>query len=148
MTKGVTDKGTTAMSALVVRSSKLEELVKAMEEIRETLPSGELAEIANINSVRDPEPLSSFNSKLLVILVNSNNMRAPHLLVLPSRHQWNGSGRGPCFQDVAGSQDCGSCGGFARFSTFPLQLDATCCRRHEGGFEECPIQKACYQRHF
>ncbi|GJJ77153.1 [acyl-carrier-protein] S-malonyltransferase [Entomortierella parvispora] len=50
MTKAVTNKGTTAMSALVVRSSKLEELVKAMEEIRETLPSGELAEIANINS--------------------------------------------------------------------------------------------------
>lgn len=56
MTKGVTDKGTTAMSALVVRPSKLEELVKAMDEIRETLPSGELAEIANINSVSNYEP--------------------------------------------------------------------------------------------
>jgi [acyl-carrier-protein] S-malonyltransferase len=52
MTKAVTDKGTTAMSALVVRASKLEDLIKAMEEIKTTLPAGELAEIANINSVR------------------------------------------------------------------------------------------------
>ncbi|KAF9576981.1 hypothetical protein EC968_000106 [Mortierella alpina] len=50
MTKGVTNKGTTAMSALVVRPAKLEALVKAMDEIKATLPAGELAEIANINS--------------------------------------------------------------------------------------------------
>ncbi|KAF9165907.1 hypothetical protein DFQ26_009117 [Actinomortierella ambigua] len=50
MTKAVTDKGTTAMSALVVRPAKLEELIMAMEEIQRSLPSGELAEIANINS--------------------------------------------------------------------------------------------------
>ncbi|KAG0234365.1 hypothetical protein BGX31_004590 [Mortierella sp. GBA43] len=50
MTKAVTDKGTTAMSALVVRASKLEALIKAMEEIKATLPTGESAEIANINS--------------------------------------------------------------------------------------------------
>lgn len=55
MTKAVTNKGTTAMSALVVRASKLDELVKTMEEIRRTLPAGELAEIANINSVRRNE---------------------------------------------------------------------------------------------
>ncbi|KAF9184655.1 hypothetical protein BGZ51_003198 [Haplosporangium sp. Z 767] len=50
MTKAVTNKGTTAMSALVVRPSKLEALIKAMDEIKATLPAGELAEIANINS--------------------------------------------------------------------------------------------------
>ncbi|KAF9943220.1 hypothetical protein BGZ67_004999 [Mortierella alpina] len=50
MTKAVTNKGTTAMSALVVRPAKLEALVKAMDEIKATLPAGELAEIANINS--------------------------------------------------------------------------------------------------
>lgn len=52
MTKAVTNKGTTAMSALVVRADKLESLVTAMDEIKASLPSGELAEIANINSVR------------------------------------------------------------------------------------------------
>ncbi|KAF9901724.1 hypothetical protein EC991_005763 [Linnemannia zychae] len=50
MTKAVTNKGTTAMSALVVRADKLESLVKAMDEIKASLPAGELAEIANINS--------------------------------------------------------------------------------------------------
>ncbi|KAF9305181.1 hypothetical protein BGZ74_011109 [Mortierella antarctica] len=50
MTKAVTNKGTTAMSALVVRSLKLEDLIKAMDEIKTSLPSGEIAEIANINS--------------------------------------------------------------------------------------------------
>lgn len=52
MTKAVTNKGTTAMSALVVRADKLESLVTAMDEIKASLPAGELAEIANINSVR------------------------------------------------------------------------------------------------
>lgn len=50
MTKAVTNKGTTAMSALVVRADKLESLVTAMDEIKASLPAGELAEIANINS--------------------------------------------------------------------------------------------------
>ncbi|KAF9101182.1 hypothetical protein BGX29_005905 [Mortierella sp. GBA35] len=50
MTKAVTNKGTTAMSALVVRTNKLESLVTAMDEIKASLPAGELAEIANINS--------------------------------------------------------------------------------------------------
>ncbi|KAG9069799.1 hypothetical protein KI688_009124 [Linnemannia hyalina] len=50
MTKAVTNKGTTAMSALVVRADKLESLVIAMDEIKASLPAGELAEIANINS--------------------------------------------------------------------------------------------------
>lgn len=54
MAMAVTDKkGMTAMSALVVRASKLDELVKAMHEIQTELsPTGEIAEIANINSVR------------------------------------------------------------------------------------------------
>ncbi|KAF8926044.1 hypothetical protein BGZ52_006129 [Haplosporangium bisporale] len=50
MTKAVTNKGTTAMSALVVRALKLEDLTKAMDEIKSSLPAGEIAEIANINS--------------------------------------------------------------------------------------------------
>ncbi|KAF9204390.1 hypothetical protein BGZ49_005372, partial [Haplosporangium sp. Z 27] len=50
MTKAVTNIGTTAMSALVVRPGKLEALIKAMNEIKATLPAGELAQIANINS--------------------------------------------------------------------------------------------------
>ncbi|KAF8936795.1 hypothetical protein BGZ47_009330 [Haplosporangium gracile] len=50
MTKAVTNKGTTAMSALVVRADKLESLVTAMDEIKVSLPAGEVAEIANINS--------------------------------------------------------------------------------------------------
>ncbi|KAF9359107.1 hypothetical protein BGX26_000128 [Mortierella sp. AD094] len=50
MTKAVTSIGTTAMSALVVRPAKLEALIKAMDEIEATLPAGELAQIANINS--------------------------------------------------------------------------------------------------
>ncbi|KAG0283316.1 hypothetical protein BGZ96_012325 [Linnemannia gamsii] len=52
MTKAVTDKkGMTAMSALVVRVSKLDDLVKAMHDIQlELLSTGEIAEIANINS--------------------------------------------------------------------------------------------------
>lgn len=40
------------MSALVVRALKLEDLTKAMDEIKAGLPAGEIAEIANINSVR------------------------------------------------------------------------------------------------
>ncbi|KAG9064134.1 hypothetical protein KI688_003320 [Linnemannia hyalina] len=53
MTVAVTDKkGMTAMSALVVRASKLDDLVKAMHDIQTELSStGEIAEIANINSV-------------------------------------------------------------------------------------------------
>ena len=71
MTKAVTNKGTTAMSALVVRPAKLEALVKAMDEIKATLPAGELAEIANINSVcyflwtltlPDADPLALYNT--------------------------------------------------------------------------------------
>ncbi|KAF9541742.1 hypothetical protein EC957_002700 [Mortierella hygrophila] len=52
MTMAVTDKkGMTAMSALVVRASKLDDLVKAMHDIQTELSSmGEIAEIANINS--------------------------------------------------------------------------------------------------
>ncbi|KAF9907276.1 hypothetical protein EC991_011177 [Linnemannia zychae] len=52
MTRAVTDKkGMTAMSALVVRASKLDDLVKAMHDIQTELSSsGEVAEIANINS--------------------------------------------------------------------------------------------------
>ncbi|KAK3835119.1 MAG: acyl transferase/acyl hydrolase/lysophospholipase [Linnemannia elongata] len=52
MTKAVTNrKGMTAMSALVVRASKLDDLVKAMHDIQNELSStGEIAEIANINS--------------------------------------------------------------------------------------------------
>ncbi|ORZ22848.1 acyl transferase/acyl hydrolase/lysophospholipase [Lobosporangium transversale] len=49
MTEAVTNKAT-AMSALVVRPGKLEALVKAVDEIKATLPGGELAEIANVNS--------------------------------------------------------------------------------------------------
>ncbi|KAF9123711.1 hypothetical protein BGW39_008748, partial [Mortierella sp. 14UC] len=53
MTRAVTDrKGMTAMSALIVRASKLDDLVKAMHDIQTELSStGEVAEIANINSV-------------------------------------------------------------------------------------------------
>ncbi|KAF9150971.1 hypothetical protein BG015_007209 [Linnemannia schmuckeri] len=53
MTRAVTDKkGITAMSALVVRASKLDDLIKAMLDIQTELSStGEIAEIANINSV-------------------------------------------------------------------------------------------------
>ncbi|KAF9133640.1 hypothetical protein BGX30_012216, partial [Mortierella sp. GBA39] len=53
MTMAVTDKkGMTAMSALVVRAFKLDDLVKAMHDIQTELSSmGEIAEIANINSV-------------------------------------------------------------------------------------------------
>ncbi|KAK3839755.1 MAG: acyl transferase/acyl hydrolase/lysophospholipase [Linnemannia gamsii] len=52
MTRAVTDKkGMTAMSALVVRASKLDDLIKAMHDIQTELSStGEIAEIANINS--------------------------------------------------------------------------------------------------
>ncbi|KAF9586198.1 hypothetical protein BGW38_008635 [Lunasporangiospora selenospora] len=49
MTKAVTNRAT-AMSALVVRASKLDDLIKAMEEIKSGLPPGEVAEIANVNS--------------------------------------------------------------------------------------------------
>ena len=54
MTMAVTDKkGMTAMSALVVRASKLDDLVKAMHDIQTELSSTEeIAEIANINSVK------------------------------------------------------------------------------------------------
>lgn len=46
-------KGMMAMSALVVRASKLDDLVKTMHDIQTELSStGEIAEIANINSVR------------------------------------------------------------------------------------------------
>lgn len=51
------------MSALVVRADKLESLVTAMDEIKASLPAGELAEIANINSVR------STNRFLFFVLV-------------------------------------------------------------------------------
>jgi hypothetical protein len=59
MAKAVTDKkGMTAMSALVVRASKLDDLVKAMYDIQTELSSaGEIAEIANINSVRRNAPI-------------------------------------------------------------------------------------------
>ncbi|KAI8973250.1 UV-endonuclease UvdE-domain-containing protein [Mycotypha africana] len=52
MTKAVADKeGKTAMSALVVRKGKLDELIKTIEEIKKTeLPQKELVSIANINS--------------------------------------------------------------------------------------------------
>ncbi|KAF9932857.1 hypothetical protein FBU30_007188 [Linnemannia zychae] len=52
MTRAVADKQVvTAMSALVVRGSKLDDLIQAMQDIREELLSkGEIAEIANINS--------------------------------------------------------------------------------------------------
>lgn len=52
MTQAVADKqGKTAMSALVVRKDKLGELEKAIEEINQSLPTGELVHVANINSV-------------------------------------------------------------------------------------------------
>ncbi|KAF8941726.1 hypothetical protein BGZ47_007249, partial [Haplosporangium gracile] len=53
MARAVTDKkGMTAMSALVVRAFKLDDLIKAMHDIQAELSStGEIAEIANINSV-------------------------------------------------------------------------------------------------
>ncbi|GJJ72069.1 [acyl-carrier-protein] S-malonyltransferase [Entomortierella parvispora] len=50
MSNAVTDKGTTAMSALVVRPGKLSELVKTMAAIQSELYTDEVAEIANINS--------------------------------------------------------------------------------------------------
>lgn len=65
MTKAVTNKGTTAMSALVVRPLKLEELINAMDEIKSSLPAGEIAEIANINSVR----LNSFSPGVLLLFL-------------------------------------------------------------------------------
>lgn len=53
MTKAVADKhGKTAMSALVVRKDKLPELEKYMDEIKATLPKGEIVAVANINSVK------------------------------------------------------------------------------------------------
>ncbi|KAG0054120.1 hypothetical protein BGZ83_011907 [Gryganskiella cystojenkinii] len=50
MSNAVTNKGMTAMSALVVRPGKLLELVKTMEAIQCELYTEEVAEIANINS--------------------------------------------------------------------------------------------------
>ncbi|CAO3691466.1 unnamed protein product [Rhizopus stolonifer] len=51
MTRAVADKqGKTAMSALVVRKDKLTELEKAVKEIQQELPPGELVQVANINS--------------------------------------------------------------------------------------------------
>ena len=53
MTRAVADRqGQTAMSALVVRGDHLPELEYSMDEIRASLPPGELVELANINSVR------------------------------------------------------------------------------------------------
>lgn len=54
------------MSALVVRALKLEDLIKAMDEIKTSLPAGEIAEIANINSVR---PNSLFCRDTVALLV-------------------------------------------------------------------------------
>lgn len=52
MTRAVADRqGQTAMSALVVRGDHLSELELSMDEIRASLPPGELVELANINSV-------------------------------------------------------------------------------------------------
>ncbi|RUS31455.1 hypothetical protein BC938DRAFT_477764 [Jimgerdemannia flammicorona] len=51
MTRSVADKGvSTSMSALVVRGDHLVQLEDAMDEIRASLPEGELVELANINS--------------------------------------------------------------------------------------------------
>ncbi|KAI8970959.1 acyl transferase/acyl hydrolase/lysophospholipase [Pilobolus umbonatus] len=51
MTKAVADKqGKTAMSALVVRKDKLDDLVIAMEEIKANLPPDETVQLANVNS--------------------------------------------------------------------------------------------------
>ncbi|GAB5591262.1 hypothetical protein Unana1_06162 [Umbelopsis nana] len=51
MTRAVGDRqGQTAMSALVVRGDHLRELEFSMDEIRASLPPGELVELANINS--------------------------------------------------------------------------------------------------
>ncbi|KAG2179314.1 hypothetical protein INT44_006159 [Umbelopsis vinacea] len=51
MTRAVADRqGQTAMSALVVRGDHLPELEFSMDEIRASLPPGELVELANINS--------------------------------------------------------------------------------------------------
>ncbi|KAI7899362.1 UV-endonuclease UvdE-domain-containing protein [Cokeromyces recurvatus] len=49
MTRAVADRKT-AMSALVVRKDKLSDLLKAMEEIKTSLPKDELVSVANINS--------------------------------------------------------------------------------------------------
>lgn len=55
MTRAVADRqGQTAMSALVVRKAKLSELEKAIKKINDSLPKGELVELANINSVSRP----------------------------------------------------------------------------------------------
>jgi hypothetical protein len=92
MTKAVTNKGTTAMSALVVRSLKLEDLINAMDEIKTSLPAGEIAEIANINSVRfnsfSPGVLLLFSIislilKFLIVLTN---------IVIPSGDQRKSKG--------------------------------------------------------
>ncbi|RUS22672.1 hypothetical protein BC937DRAFT_87871 [Endogone sp. FLAS-F59071] len=51
MTRAVADKGvSTSMSALVVNGDHLAQLEDAMDEIKASLPPGELAELANINS--------------------------------------------------------------------------------------------------
>lgn len=55
MTRAVAERqGQTAMSALVVRKAKLSELEKAIKKINDSLPKGELVELANINSVSRP----------------------------------------------------------------------------------------------
>lgn len=52
MQQAVADRhGQTAMSALVVRKAKLSDLEKAIREINAELPSGELVQLANVNSV-------------------------------------------------------------------------------------------------
>lgn len=52
MTRAVADKGvSTSMSALVVNGDHLAQLEDAMDEIKASLPPGELVELANINSV-------------------------------------------------------------------------------------------------
>ncbi|CDS10730.1 hypothetical protein LRAMOSA11216 [Lichtheimia ramosa] len=51
MQQAVADRGgQTAMSALVVRKAKLSDLEKAIQEINAELPSGELVQLANVNS--------------------------------------------------------------------------------------------------
>lgn len=73
MTRAVKDrKGMTAMSALVVRASNLDDLVKAMYDIQLELSStGEIAEIANINSVRKT-PSKILHNQTMVYLQLAN----------------------------------------------------------------------------
>lgn len=102
MSNAVTDKGTTAMSALVVRPGKLSELVTTMEAIQSELYTDEVAEIANINSV-------STRAATLVYFVPRAYLIVVHQLssiVIPSRYQWHGRGCAICLQSSSGPQDC------------------------------------------